>query len=373
MAKHRFIMSKWLKNYELAKKYYEYYGNLDVDRNFKTNDGITYDKEGFCLGEWIAKCRGLYVKELLTKEQIKLLNEIDMIWSYYSDAWDDAYEYALKYFEYYDNLNVPIKFKTNDGITYDKDGFKLGAWIHAQRKAYKGIGTGRLTNEQIERLNKIKMIWDAHEYNWNFMYDLSTKYYNYYGDLDVPINFKTKDGINYDEDGYSLYGWIISQRAYKIENKLSKSRIKKLDKLKMKWNAFEDNWMIMYNLCVANFNYYGKLNIPARFKTKDGITYDENGYNLGAWLSTQKKAYKGTYKTTDINRIHMLDALNIIWFSENIDLKLQMEEFNIENIDRKKIEILNRTLTTINRFNKNILPSKEEINKTLILQLERKL
>ena len=37
-----------------------------------------------------------------------------------NNSWNRMYEYARIYYEHYGNLRVPIKFKTNDGYTYDK-------------------------------------------------------------------------------------------------------------------------------------------------------------------------------------------------------------------------------------------------------------
>lgn len=45
---------KWNLIYQYAKNYYEHHGNLEVPKNFKTNDGYIDDKSGTIhLGEWI--------------------------------------------------------------------------------------------------------------------------------------------------------------------------------------------------------------------------------------------------------------------------------------------------------------------------------
>ena len=36
------------------------------------------------------------------------------------------------------------------------------------------------------------------------MYKISTNYFNKYGNLKIIQRFKTIDGINYDEEGYTL-------------------------------------------------------------------------------------------------------------------------------------------------------------------------
>ncbi len=55
-----------------------------------------------------------------------------------------------------------------------------------------------------------------------------------------------------------------------------------------------EKWLEKYNLALAYFKKNGNLDIPVNFKTNDGIHYDENGIQLGQWLSTQKKIHNGT-------------------------------------------------------------------------------
>lgn len=49
--------STWEVNYNLAKKYYEHYHNLEVPQTFKTINGYDKDDDGYNLGVWIANQR----------------------------------------------------------------------------------------------------------------------------------------------------------------------------------------------------------------------------------------------------------------------------------------------------------------------------
>ena len=55
------------------------------------------------------------------------------------------YRYAVKYFHENGNLNVPVKFKADDGMN-------LYEWLQMQKKACK---QGKLSEEQISKLNTI--------------------------------------------------------------------------------------------------------------------------------------------------------------------------------------------------------------------------
>ena len=81
----------WSGMYELAKAYSESHnGSLKISQNFKTVNGYEYDEDGIALGSWIATQRGVYkgqMRGILTKEQIKMLEDIGMIW--FDDKTDD--------------------------------------------------------------------------------------------------------------------------------------------------------------------------------------------------------------------------------------------------------------------------------------------
>ena len=87
------------------------------------------------------------------------------------------------------------------------------------------------------------------------------------------------------------YGLILKD---KLISKLSQDKIELLDKIGMRFenklNKIE--WEEYYKLAEAYFNKNNNLEIPRSFKTLDGINYDENGYNLGGWITTQRQTYK---------------------------------------------------------------------------------
>ena len=123
------------------------------------------------------------------------------------------YNLAKAYFGYYGNLEVPVKFKTSDGVDYNENGVALGTWINNQRQAYKGNGTHKITIEHIELLNEIGMRWENKlnlEKQWINNYNLAKTYYNHYGNLEIPKRFKTSNGMDYDENGKKLINRALS-------------------------------------------------------------------------------------------------------------------------------------------------------------------
>ena len=375
---------KWNKKYALAKAYYEYYGNLEVPTDFKTTNGYEHDENGIALGKWISTQRYAYKgigNGKITEEQIELLKQIGMRFetNKNEEEWDKKYALAKAYYEHHGDLEVPTDFKTTNGYEHDENGIALGKWISTQRYAYKGIGNGKITEEQIELLKQIGMRFETNKFEekWNKKYALAKAYYEYYGNLEVPADFKTKNGYKCDENGIALGSWISTLRkAYKGKgtNKITEERIKLLNQIGMRFetNKFEEEWYKKYALAKAFYEHHGDLKVPTDFKTTNGYEHDENGINLGDWIYTQRRAYKGQckYRITE-EQIELLKQIEMKWLFEKTDITLQKEEINEKNIKRKKIELYNRFIEYLNKYKNDELPSKEEINSKFIKKLDR--
>ena len=209
------------------------------------------------------------------------------------NTWKLNYLLAKIYFEKYGSLEIKQNFKTLNGIDYDENGYNFGIWLTNQRQMYK---KGKLSKERIELLKQIGMRFEI-VYNivdWAEMYMLAEIYFKKYGSLEIKQNFKTLNGIDYDENGYNLGWWLVRQRQMYKKSKLSKEREKLLEKIGMRFETRDNNevWTRMYKLTETYFKKYGNLEISKKFKTLNGTDEDENGYNLGGWLLSQRQMYK---------------------------------------------------------------------------------
>ena len=374
----------WMDKYNLAKKYYEHYGNLNIPVKFKTINGVDYDENGFALRSWIDNqkqaCNGKGNYKI-TEEQIRLLEKIGLDFNIKDNkqTWMNNYNLAKKYYEHYGNLNIPIKFKTINGIDYDENGVALGSWLNTQKQAYNGKGSSKITEEQIRLLEEIGMDFNIKDYKeaWMNNYNLAKKYYEHYGNLKIPQNFKTINGIDYDENGVALRRWLDNQKQAnngKGTYKITKERIRLLEEIGLDFNIRDNKqtWMNNYNLAKKYYEHYGNLNIPVKFKTINGIDYDENGVALGNWLRNQKKAYNGkrTYKISK-EKIRLLEEIGIVWFTSKSDENMQKEEINSNNIKRKEKEITNRVYSYLGKIDNNDPLTKEKLNEGFIDELNK--
>ena len=367
---------KWKEKYELAKVYYEHNNNLEIPQSFRTNNGYEYDENGIKLGDWIHTQRNAYKDRgcsKITEEQIRLLEEIGMIFDLHGANWNKRYELAKAYYKHNNNLDIPYNFKTNNGYEYDENGIKLGTWIHTQRNAYKGRGNFKITEEQIRLLEEIGMIFDVYDIKWKEKYELAKVYYEHNNNLEIPQSFRTNNGYEYDENGIKLGDWIHTQRnAYKDRgcSKITEEQIGLLEEIGMIFDVYSANWKEKYELAKAYYEYNNNLEIPKGFRTNNGYEYDENGINLNIWIRNRRQSYSGRInsKITE-EQIRLLEEIGIIWFSQNKDDKLQLEKLTEENITRKNIEILNRARSLLNKCSDSELLSKEEINQQFLDEL----
>ena len=280
-------------------------------------------------------------------------------------SWEDMFNLAEKFYDQYKHLNINLTFKTFNGYDYDENGLNLGAWIATQKQTYRNREIPKeerksthkpLTDEQVEKLNSVGMIWSVLDANWDYMFSLVQKNYEHNnGKLNIPYNFKTLNGYDYDETGENLSKWIYSQRT-KYKNKaipkeerkimhkpLTDEQVEKLNSVGMIWSVLDERWDYVFSLIQKNYEHNnGKLNIPANFKTLNGYDYDETGENLSELLSKLRIKYKERelpkeerknliLPLTD-EQVEKLNSVGMIWsvFDERWDYVFSLIQKNYE-------------------------------------------
>lgn len=207
---------QWNGYYELAYEYYKSHGDLLVPLRYKTSD----NKE---LGSWISHQRISYKSGKLTDNRIEMLEQIGMSWDGMSATWNEMYKLARQYYEENNNLSI-----SSTRFMYRKA--SLGSWVVTQRRNYQ---EGRLTDEQINMLNKIGMEWvysNNPDYIWEKNYNTVLEFYSKYKHLYIPISFVTEDGVR-------LGVWLHDRKIEYENNELSEYRRKKLDMLDETWRV----------------------------------------------------------------------------------------------------------------------------------------
>ena len=277
------LEAAWEKGFASAQKYRTEHGDLLVPVRYR-------DKNDFALGEWIVYNRQRYLGGNLTQNRIERLEAIGMVWSTSNDLWEQNYAAATQYYLEHGDLEVPIKYETPSG-------FGLGVWLGAQRAAHKA---GELPQEQVERLDALGMDWtNRNDRKWMSLYDVAAAYYHEHGNLNVPSEYVTSDGV-------LLGKWVARQRYAYLNPDRSSARVTPerktlLDKLGMVWEKY-DPWQERYDLALAYKTEHGDLEIPSVYKTADGVW-------LGSWVSRQRQALNSGSSALSSERRKLLRIL----------------------------------------------------------------
>lgn len=255
-------------------------GTLELPRSYTIHSGVP-------VGKWLELQRQVQAGQRpgrLTAEQAAKLEKLGIRWNHRLEAaWEKGFASAQKYRTEHGDLLVPVRYR-------DKNDFALGEWIVYNRQRYLG---GNLTQNRIERLEAIGMVWSTSNDLWEQNYAAATQYYLEHGDLEVPIKYETPSGFG-------------------------------LDALGMDWtNRNDRKWMSLYDVAAAYYHEHGNLNVPSEYVTPDGVL-------LGKWVARQRYAYlnpdRSSARVTP-ERKALLDKLGMVWekydpWQERYDLAL---------------------------------------------------
>ena len=205
-----------------ARRYYEAHGDLLVPRDHVCADG-------FALGVWISNQRANHAAgrvRRITPEQERRLNETGMVWDVYAARWEASYALASAYWKAHGNLQIPAKYKTEDGCA-------LGEWLRSQREKKRA---GALTQEQVDRLDAIEMDWLSPPARaWETCFEACRAYYQEHGDLDMPVSYV-------DGQGLQLGQWLWRIRSGKVKLRTegeNGNQLARLESLGVRWKEKE--------------------------------------------------------------------------------------------------------------------------------------
>lgn len=271
----------WAVHYAKAEEYYRKNGHLDIPAECVTEDGIK-------LGQWYRARLSEYQRGLLTEKKANQLEAIGIQKdSVLKRNWMQNYTLAKDFYQQNSHLAVDADYVTESGI-------RLGVWIGSQREKYK---QGRLSPEQIALLEDIDMHWDRYEAKWDAYYGYAVDYYNTHGDLFVPADYETADGVK-------LGAWLSTQRSKYKSHKLSQKQMARLERLNIVWDYSDQLWHDGYRHAVEYNREYGDLNMKSAYICHDG-------FKLASWIQNKRTAYKKGRLSHE--KIVSLEKLGMNW------------------------------------------------------------
>ena len=344
----------WEKNYNTVLEFYSKYKHLYIPIGYVTKDGVR-------LGVWLYDRKLEYERNLLTEDRKRKLDRLDKTWLepintkssfpeqavlfYIRQVFPSATKLSSKEISEIDIFIPELKV----GVEYDGPSHKNRAKDDIKKSAIckeKGIQLIRIRSVGLPELNdesyKIVLLDDSFEaldngiikllnylmdnensisvsvkrdyigiadnyikmidLDWYLMYEKLKEYKEEYGNINVPIYYKTQDGI-------LLGHWLSNIRSsYKNPTlgniRLNSNKIKLLEELGIDWSPIESQWKNIYLLAKQYYEDNGHLLIPDKYVTTENI-------KLGRWISTQRYNYKKGILSED--KKTLLDKIGMVW------------------------------------------------------------
>lgn len=340
----------WNKMYNCAESYFAIYGNIFIPQG--------YEYEGLPIGNWIHDQTQFYKKGKLSQDRIDKLNALGVRWNPQKDKWNTYYKYAQKYYKEIGNLDVPYDFEI--------DGLLLGRWVSVQRQAHNGRQDTVLTNEQIEKLEAIGMVWKGEAKTQTSFWEQIIYYYlvkeypsaiSRYREQGVELDIfipELKMAIEYDgyywhkdkqeKDNFKdlqckknaitlirirekLLPKTIHSKCYLLQDNtietFQNTLIRVFDEclqihpiINIKKDSFEvvkgykpqatSLWYKAFLEAKEYYDVYGNLLVPKGFITSSGL-------DLGSWVKNQRQKRKGNTKPLSLEQITLLDSIGMVW------------------------------------------------------------
>jgi len=266
---------QWEEGLAHLVKFKELNGHCNIPQKFIL--------DGFNLGMWGSRQRK--VKELLSIDRLKRLNDLGFVWDLSNEKWEEGFAHLLKFKELNGHCNVPRKYHVN--------GYNLGIWIGRQRKNKESISVARL-----KRLNDLSFVWDVADSFWDEGFNFLIGFKQHEGHCNVPKGYVV--------DGFNLGSWVRNQRVRKEKKTISEDRILRLNSLDFLWEPYDKKWEDAF-LCLVQFKEReGHCNVPQKFTM--------NGFNLGNWVSNQRNIKN---KISE-QRLKRLNNLGFVWDASSI-------------------------------------------------------
>ncbi|EOD28097.1 hypothetical protein EMIHUDRAFT_468761 [Emiliania huxleyi CCMP1516] len=197
------------------------FGLLQAFREREGHTNVPYrhvedgEKLGVCLSNqrkryqargWSEAERKCKKASAMSDEVVERLEALGVAWDVLAEQWERMFGLLQAFREREGHANVPYR--------HVEDGEKLGVWLGTQRKRYQARGLSEaerkrryasaLSDEEVERLEALGVVWDVLAEQWERMFGLLQAFREREGHANVPSG--------HVEDGEKLGSWLSTQR-----------------------------------------------------------------------------------------------------------------------------------------------------------------
>ncbi len=351
------VEAAWHAKYDALKRFHAIHGHCGIP--------LATDKG---LADWIVKQRQDKKKKRarLSAAKISLLDELNFVWAPFLEQWNERYAQLEDYHAKHGSCRLPSDY-------HDKG---LIQWASSQRTARK---KGRLSGEQIKRLDRIEFEWNPFGGSFEELCNQLKKFKEATGHCNVPARSKEFSWVgaklaklkeyyrrrgNLDERGeillamgvvfdpftekfeerfarlakhYALHGdcnignetgensellkWVAYIRGRKKQGKLSAEQVARLDSLGFLWSP-KDAARSLWKQQIAELKAYiaanGDSNVP--------LVYPTNQEFADWWRNTRSSRNAGKLNK---EKERELDALSVTWSLEEAKWNSMFEQLKL--------------------------------------------
>ena len=272
------------------------YANLVEFKKIYNTTSVTKKHTDFKnLNWWVQSQRNRYFEKRLSPIHFEKLTEIGFEWKGEQrreitdkfEIWMESYRKLEQYFSDNGNVNIPAR--------YEKDN-SLATWLVSQRTKYDN---DKLTEKQIELLEKIKINWDPKNTYPQFVESI-TKYKSLFNHTRVPQGDDTYHKLavkctrvrTIKRNGKEMKnGDFVAPK----KGRLTKWAIAKLNEIKFEWEIDTSDWVLRYEELKKYFIENGTSNIKAG-----------GNASLVNWVYKQRK-YKDDLSEEQIKKLNEIE------------------------------------------------------------------
>jgi len=198
---------KWEIGFCKYAMYIENTGKTSISKFYK-------DPDGYPLKNWVTTQR--CSKDKLTPDKVSRLESLPgWGWDLFNQKWEIGFRHLMEFIEIYGHPRVPQEYIAQDG-------YKLGGWIRAQRKANDDNKISVDRKAQLEALSG--WCWNVNAAQWEEGFEHLIQFVEVEGHSKVPSKYIAPDG-------YKLGDWVTRQKADQSKRELNDDRKIRLEEL----------------------------------------------------------------------------------------------------------------------------------------------
>jgi len=297
------LEEQWEEGFRHLNSYYDEFGHTKVPAKYRTHNE-------FGLGVWTSRQRK---NKSLTEEQRTRLDALEFDWDPLSSQWEEGFEHLTAFVAAFGHCRVLRQYESNDG-------FKLGSWIHTQRRSFETLPV-----ERKRRLATLGFVLDPTAEQWEDGFAHLKAFTEEFEHCSVPKGYVS-------QDGFVLSTWVATQRYNAAKSKLSNERKERLESLGFVWQAHDQKWEEGFEHLEAYVQKHGHCRVPNKYKSPDGFA-------LGQWNARQrKKTSIDNWQRARLNELGFVwDPHKLSWEEGLAHLEAYAQEFGHCRVPNKYI------------------------------------